>query len=135
MITINTNDDDNNNHRVFDYPNVYSFHLSNVNIIPTGTNGYVYWLVSNRNEYQIYIGKTNFLSQHLIQHNSGRGSNSTQYIMNRPWDIASYICGLSHMNKVHRMSSERRWKNHLQYLCFRGRDNSFSWINSGKHVV
>ena len=39
------------------------------------------------------------------------------------------------MNKVHRMSLERRWKTYIQDLCFRGRDDSFSWINAVKHVV
>ena len=55
--------------------------------------------------------------------------------MNRPWYVASYICGLSHMNKVHRTSLERRWKTYIQYLCFRGRYDSFYWINAEKYVV
>ena len=62
------------------------------------------------------------MSQLLIQHNSGRGSQSTQDIINRPWDVASYICGLSHIDKVHIMRLERRQKTYIQDLCFRGRD-------------
>ena len=103
FITINTNDDDNN-------PNVYPFCLSDGNIIPTHTNGYLYCLVSTCNKDQIYIGEANCLYQRLIQHNSGRGSQSTQEIMDIPWYVTSYICGLSHMNKVHRIILERRWK-------------------------
>ena len=55
--------------------------------------------------------------------------------MNRLWDVTSYICELSHMNKVHRISLERIWKTYIQGLCFRGIYDSFSWINAGKHVV
>ena len=94
MITINTNDDDNNHHHVFDYPNVYPFCLNDGNIIPKDTTGYIYCLVSTRNKYQIYIGETHCFSQRLIRNNSGRGSQSMQDIINRPWDVASYICAL-----------------------------------------
>ena len=38
------------------------------------------------------------------------------------------------MNKAHRISLERRWKTYTQYLCFRGRYNSFYWINAVKRV-
>ena len=63
------------------------------------------------------------MSQRLIQHNSGRGSQSIQDIINRPWDVSSYICGLlSHVDKVHIMSLEIRQKTYIQDLCFRGRD-------------
>ena len=39
------------------------------------------------------------------------------------------------MDKVHRMSLERIRKTYIQDLGFRGRDDSFYSINSGKHVV
>ena len=62
------------------------------------------------------------MSQLPIQYNSGRGSQSTQDIMNRPWYVASYLCGLSYIDKVHIVSLERRQKAYIQDLCFRGRD-------------
>ena len=94
MITINTNDDDNNNNHIFYDPNLYPFCLSDKNISPTDTTGYAYCLVSTRHKDHIYIGEKYCLSQNLIQRNSGRISQSTQEIMNIPWDLASYICGL-----------------------------------------
>ena len=102
-ITINQNDVIADDH-IFDYDAVYPFRLNDGNIIPTDTTGFVYCLVSLRNHDKIYIGQTKCLSQRLIQHNSGDGSMSTQDIYNRPWAVASYICGLSHMTKIERMS-------------------------------
>ena len=98
LITINTNDDGNNNNNVFYYSNVYPFPLSDGNIMPIENTGYVYCLVSTRNKDQINIVETHCFSQGLIRNNSGRGSQSMQDIINRPWDVASYIFGSSHMN-------------------------------------
>ena len=105
------------------------------NNIPTDNTGCVYCLVSVRNKDNIYIGQTEYLAQRLIQHNSGRGSRSTEDIQNRPWAVASYICGLSHLNRIERMCLERNWKIYVQDLCLRGRDDSFSRNNSGEHVI
>ena len=129
------NDAVSNDTNFFDYPVNYPFRLSDGNIIPTDTTGFVYCLVSTRNNNLVYIGQTTCLSQRLIQHNSGRGSQSTHDISNRPWAKASYICGLSHMNTIHRMSLERKWKSHIEDLRLRGYNDSYSWINGEKYVI
>ena len=84
---------------------------------------------------KIYIGQTQCLSQRLIQHNSGHGSSSTQDIRYRPWAIAGYICGLSHMLKIDRERLERNWKIKVQNLIARGINDSYSWILSGQGLV
>ena len=75
------------------------------------------------------------MSQRLLRHNNGSGSQSTKEITNRPWSVASYICGLSHMNKVHRMSLERSWKLYIQDLTIRGIHDTYSRIKVGQHVM
>ena len=77
------------------------------NNIPTENTRYVYCLVSVRNKDNIYIGQTKCLAQRLIQYNSGTVSRSAGDIQNRPWAVASYICGLSHLNRIERISLEK----------------------------
>jgi len=84
---------------------------------------------------EIYIGQTKCLSQRLMQHNSGHGSSGTEDIRLRPWGVAAYICGLSHMTKVDRMSLERRWKTLIQQLQMHGRNNTIDWINAGSRIA
>ena len=70
----------------------------------------IYCLISRHNMDLIYIGQTKCLTQRLINHNSGHGSISTENLIDRPWAVAAYICGLAHMSTIERMSLERRWK-------------------------
>ena len=136
LALISDNSENNNmNQNTLDYPSAYPFRLGDGNNIPTDNTGYVYCLVSVRNKDRIYIGQTECLAQRLIQHNSGAGSRSTEDIQYRPWAVGSYICGLSHLNRIERMSLERQWKIFVQNLRLRGRDDSFSWINAGEHVI
>ena len=135
MITMNENRTIVDDH-IFDYDAVYPFRLNDGNIIPTDTTGFVYCLVSLRNHDQIYVGETTCLSQRLIKHNSGGGGSiSTQDIYNRPWTVAAYICGLSHMKRTERMSLVHRWKMSIQSLQTRGYTDAFTWINSGADIV
>ncbi len=87
-----------------------------------------------RNE-EIYIEQTQCLSQRLMQHNSGHGSNSTEDIRYRPWAIAGYICGLSHMLKIDRERLEHNWKIRVQNLSARGINDTPSWILAGQSLV
>ena len=135
MITINMAHHHSEENSSFDYPSNYPFQLINGNVLPTDNTGYVYCLVSTKYFEKIYIGETKCISQRLIQHNSGTGSLSTENIRYRPWAVASFICGLAHMNRQERMGMERRWKIHVEEMQQRGQQNSWWWINIGQHLV
>ena len=133
IITINRNQNEQNQH-IFDYPEVYPFRLRDI-ILPQDTTGFVYFLVSKRNINQVYIGQTKCISQRLAQHNNGTGSSGTTDIMYRPWGVAAYICGLSHMSTRERMSLERSWKLLIEDMRTRGIDDSYAWIDAGARIV
>ena len=134
MITINQIDNNQNNYSI-DYNKVYPFRITDGDIIPTDRTGYIYCLISKRYHDEIYIGQTQCLSQRLINHNSGHGSYSTNSIQKRPWAVAAYICGLSHLSRIERLSMERRWKNLVEDLKIRGYNDTLSWINAGSRIV
>ena len=115
MITINKDDNDQNNYSI-DYNEVYPFRITDGDIIPTDRTGYIYCLISKQYHDEIYIGQTQCLSQQLINHNSGHGSYSTNSIQKRPWDVAACICGLSHLSRIDRLSIESRWKDLIEDL-------------------
>ena len=119
---------------MFDYPEVYPFRLCDISL-PPDTTGFVYFLVSKRDMNNVYIGQTLCLAQRPPQHNNGSGAQGTTDIKLRPWGVAAYICGLSHMNTSERMSLERRWKILVEELHRRGQENVFSWINVGSRIV
>ena len=133
IVTVNKEGNNRNTH-VFDYPNVYPFRLCDINI-PKDATGFVYCLISKTDMNRIYIGQTLCLSQRLPQHNNGSGAQDTSDIRFRPWGVAAYICGLSHMNMSERMSLERQWKYLVENLRRRGQDYVFSWINAGSQIV
>ena len=122
------------NQNIFDYPEVYPFRLCDITL-PSDTTGFVYCLVSKRHMDRIYIGQTECLGQRVPKHNAGTGAVDTADIRYRPWGVAAYICGLSHMTTGERMGLERRWKRLVDDLIRQGRDDSFSWINAGARIV
>ena len=63
------------------------------------------------------------------------GAQDTADIRFRPWGVAAYICGLSHMNMSERISLERQWKVLVEDLLRRGHNCVFSWINAGSQIV
>ena len=134
MITINKDDNDQKNYSI-DYNEVYPFRITDGDIIPTDRTGYIYCLISKQYHDEIYIGQTQCLSQRLINHNSGHGSYSTNSIQKRPWAVAAYICGLSHLSQDDRLSMERRWKDLIEDLKTRGYNDALSWINTGSRIV
>ena len=71
----------------------------------------------------------------MINHNSSHGSYSTNGIQKRPWAVAAYICGLSHLSRIDRLSLERRWKNIVEDLKIRGYNDTLSWIKAGSRIV
>ena len=134
LITVNKHASDESNienEGIFDYPEVYPFRVCDIINIPTDKTGYVYCLIPTMNPSIIYIGETECLTQRMMQHNSGNGSQFTQDIQNRLWAVAAYICGLGHMSTSDRMSIERTWKRMVLDLQRRGQHDTFSWINAG----
>jgi predicted GIY-YIG superfamily endonuclease len=134
VVTVNSDEEIGSNESIFNYPSVYPMRIRDIDI-PTDTTGFVYSLVPLKTMDKIYIGQTECLSQRLIKHNSGNGAEGTRDIRDRPWGVAAFICGLSHMDKEGRMSLERRWKLLVDDLRRRGRDDLFSWVSAGARVV
>ena len=132
-ITIN-NSQQNPNQTMINYPEVYPFRICDSNV-PTDTTGFIYCLVSMRHTDKIYIGETKCLAQRLAQHNSCNGARGTADVRYIPWGVAAYICGLSHMTTIERMSLERDWKLLVDEMIRFGQNNTFSWINAGARIV
>ena len=53
------------------------------------------------------------------------GAQDTADIRFRPWGVAAYICGLSHMYMSERISLERQWKVLVEDLLRRGQNCVF----------
>ena len=61
-------------------------------IIPQHNTGYVYMLISVRDNNFTYIGKTFSIRKRIQQHESGFGSVSTESLHLRPYALFAYIC-------------------------------------------
>ena len=135
IVTVNRqNNDHDDDNCFFNHPEVYPFRRIDA-IIPLDNTGFVYCLVSVPNPQKKYIETTKNLSQWLQKHNNGSGAEEVNDPRDLPWGIGGYICGLSHMNRIERMSLEQNWKVLIQNLRNRGINESFAWIMSGKEVV
>lgn len=113
------------NDTVINYSEFYPFRICDSNV-PTDTTGFIYCLVSMRHTDKIYFGETKCLAQILAQHNSGNGAQGTVNARYIPWGVAAYICGLSHMTTIERMSLERDWKLIIEKMIGFGQNNTFS---------
>lgn len=95
---------------IFRYSDNYPYRVSDIQL-PTDSSGFVYLLASVKDFDRTYTGETTNLPRRLYQHNSGYGSKGTRTSpLHRPYFVAAYICGLSHLNKGERMSLEGKWK-------------------------
>jgi len=77
--------------------------------LPTCNTGFVYMLVSLRDNTRSYIGQTMNIITRLNQHNSGNGSEFTTELSLRPWALFAYVCGFDG-DMTTRMYFERRWQ-------------------------
>ena len=66
-----------------------------------------------------YIGKTKDIRRILQEKNSGEGSNTTESIHLRPYEIFAYICGFNNKNTL-TMNVEKEWKNKRDHLIRNG---------------
>ena len=81
-----------------------------------------------------YVGQTNNLARRFHEHNSGPGSAGTADATYRPYCMAAYICGLSHMIENELDYLERRWKLYIHNLPS-GNQNVWARIQQGCRIV
>ena len=115
-------------------PEAYPFRISDMSL-PDDESGFVYFLVSVRDCGRTYIGQTTSISQRLKKHNSGWGAKGTAEPQYRPYAVAAYICGLSHMDKRGREGLEHKWKEHIVEEKRRGMMDVYTWVLQGDRVV
>jgi predicted GIY-YIG superfamily endonuclease len=115
-------------------PEAYPFRISDMSL-PDDDSGFVYFLVLVRDCGRTYIGQTTSISQRLKKHNSGWGAKGTAEPQYRPYAVAAYICGLSHMDKRGREGLEHKWKEHILEEKRRGMTDVYTWVLQGDRVV
>ena len=82
-----------------------------------------------------YIGETENLIVRFYSHNTGNGAEGTEDAEFRPYCIAAYISGLSHMTRSERMELEQRWKDLVLYSVHHGVHTVWAKIEAGRQVV
>ena len=88
---------------------VHPYKPSNM-ILPQNKTGFVYLIASIANMEMSYVGQTKCISRRMNEHNSGIGAVATAPASYKPYCLAAYLTGLSHMDKSGRMSLERSWQ-------------------------
>ena len=119
---------------ILPYAESYPYRTCDIQL-PSDSSGYVYFLVSVRDFDRDYIGQTQNISTRFAQHNSGRGAEGTADPYYRPYCVAAYICGLSHMEKADREALEHRWKVYNRESIRNGRRSIDSRIDQGRRIV
>ena len=102
--------------------------------LPECKTGYVYMLISIKNQDFAYIGKTNCIRTRLRQHNSGVGSTSTQPIHLRPFALHAYICGFN-CNQELMFYIERKWKEVRNIKIRLGINDIKEWARCATEVI
>jgi predicted GIY-YIG superfamily endonuclease len=120
--------------RVIDLSRTYPMRMCDFDL-PTDSSGYVYYIFSVREPERGYIGETKNLSHRLYTHNRGRGAKDTADVFYRPYSIAAYIFGLSHMDTQQRRRLEAKWKHYNVMSMNAGNKDVFDRIENGKKVV
>ena len=103
-------------------------------IIPTGGNGFVYVLMSLKDQNTTYIGQTENLMKRICQHNSGIGAYVTADPNLRPWHIIGFITGFEMNNRQERMQIECLWQSRRN-LSGKHSINPLDILNIGKRIV
>ena len=102
--------------------------------LPQCNTGYVYMLISVRDQNFSYIGKTFSIRQRIQQHNSGNGSVSTEPFHLRPYALFAYICGFKRNNEL-LFFFEREWKRKRDRLIINGVNDLKSWAYSAHEII
>ena len=120
--------------RKIDYAATYPFRTCDIPL-PSDDTGFVYMIVSVRDVTRTYVGETKNIDTRFKQHNSGYGAVGTADPMYRPYCMAGYICGMSHVTPSGRMALERRWKQCIEANSIRGDNDIMSRLQQGKRVA
>ena len=136
IITVNTNPTSNNlqvqlNHTLTQ--SSYPFRVCDVSL-PDCNSGYVYMLLSIKDQSFAYIGKTNCIRTRIRQHNTGIGATSTEPIHLRPFALYAYICGFNG-NQELMFYVERQWKERRNRLIRHGVNDVNAWAQCGSEVI
>ena len=116
-------------------PASYPFTISNYSL-PTNESGYVYMLVSQRNQNFTYIGTTNCIRTRLIMHNTGTGAIETAPAYLRPFSLYAYVCGFGGTRRDLRYYIERRWKEERDNMIHNGGiQDPRRWAKSVSNVI
>ena len=106
LVSINGDTND-QNRSIFDY-DTYPFRIADIPL-PDCNTGFVYMLMSLKENTFIYVGESQCLKIRLGHHNSGNGSTLTTPLHLRPYAIIAFICGFDG-NKILRRQIERQWQ-------------------------
>ena len=102
--------------------------------LPQCRTGYVYMLMSIKQQKYTYIGQTICIRTRIQQHNSGYGSTSTQPSYLRPFAILAYICGFGGRRTL-REHVEYQWKLKRDQLIRNGINEIKQWVECGRDVI
>lgn len=111
----------------------FPFRMCDVEL-PTCNTGFVYMLLSCRQQTYTYIGQTNSLWRRINQHNSGFGASGTAPSHLRPFGVFAYICGFDR-NRALMLHVERKWKIKRDQLISQGRNCPKQWALSANAVI
>jgi predicted GIY-YIG superfamily endonuclease len=120
--------------RTMEYADVFPYRTCDITP-PNDNTGYVYFLVSVWDFDRDYIGQTTNLGTRITQHNNGSGAVGTEDPFYRPYSIAAYICGLSHMSEREREGLEYLWKLYCRQVRDAGRSDIMVRIDQGRRIV
>ena len=130
LITINSME--NESPRVFTQSS-FPYRVCDV-VLPQCNTGYVYMLLSLRDNSFTYIGKTMNIRKRIQQHNAGVGSSSTEPIHLRPYALAAYISGFDSRNDL-LCYIETKWKQKRDRLIRNGNHDVKAWSLCGSEII
>jgi predicted GIY-YIG superfamily endonuclease len=103
--------------------------------LPQCSSGYVYMLVSLRQQNYVYIGTTQCIRSRIQQHNCGNGAIETAPAYLRPFALFAYICGFNGSRRDLRYYIERKWKDQRDQLIQNGIMDTRSWARCADTVI
>ena len=103
-------------------------------VLPQCNTGFVYMLISLRDNNFTYIGKTKNIRTRIQQHNAGIGSSSTEPIHLRPYALAAYISGFDSRDDL-LCYIETKWKQRRDRLIRNGINDMKAWPLCGSEII
>ena len=132
LVTINHTNENHTTTRTL-RQQVFPYRICDIQL-PQCNTGYVYMLLSIKDQNFTYIGKTKNIRTRIRQHNSGIGSISTEPLHLRPYALFAYICGFDSNNDL-MFYIERIWKQKRDQLIINGINDIKAWALCGSEVI